>query len=80
MKAVRTVAALIVLVGAVAAAYYSYSVAFAPPPMHGGAAGGPPAGIKMPAMRGSPTTTKDSGKAVDQVKQDQKKGGDTKKE
>jgi hypothetical protein len=47
MKTIRVIAAVILLACAGAAAYYSYSVNFAPLPLNA-TSGGPPAGISMP--------------------------------
>ena len=54
MKSVRVIAAVVLVICAGLAAYFSYKSAFAPPPMHS-AAGGPPPGFSMPKMGRSPS-------------------------
>lgn len=58
MKTVRVIAALVLVIGAAFAAYYSYTTAFAPPPMHSASAG-PPPGFSMPGGNG-PSGRKES--------------------
>jgi hypothetical protein len=69
MPKARIFAALVLVACAVVAAYYSYSVAFAPPPMDS-ASSGPPRGIAMPNMgaRTSSDRTQDSKKVVESKK------------
>jgi len=52
MKAIRLLPAIILVVCAMAAAYFSYRIAFPRPNMHA-ASGGPPSGFSMPKMGGS---------------------------
>jgi hypothetical protein len=65
MQKTRMIGALILLAIACVAAYYSYSVAFAPPPMHS-AANGPPPGASTPKMGGPPraASSKDGKKTI----------------
>jgi hypothetical protein len=83
MKAAKTVMALLLVAGALALAYFSYSRTLAPPVNLTPASGGPPSGIRPPAMGGPPSRgngkdrpTPPTGKAPPAGESDQKKGGD----
>ncbi len=54
MKTLRVLAALVLVVCAILAAYYSYSRTLAPPTGLSPSNAGPPAGIAMPRMGGPP--------------------------
>jgi len=62
MKTIRVIAVVVLLACAGAAAYYSYSVNFAPPPINA-TSGGPPAGFSMP-RKGSPSEGESKGDKV----------------
>jgi hypothetical protein len=55
MKPLKTAGIVVLLLVALAAAYYSYSQTYGYMPPS--SSGGPPAGIKMPAMSGRPGKT-----------------------
>lgn len=83
MKAAKTVMALLLVAGALALAYFSYSRTLAPPVDLAPASGGPPSGMRPPAMGGPPARGNGKSSPAPQARKtapagqsDQKKGGD----